>query len=392
MRFAALLIAGVLCLPAWARFTPEQTRRNLESFDYVWRTIREKHWSMPPAADWDRAAEELRPRVENAEDMDAVRKAMHDLISRLKQSHFNIVPGDVYETFGHSADPGTSPEGQPGFDVREIDGEIVVVSVEQGSPAAQAGVRPGWVVRKVGSTDVRAQLARVLTAVEEPTSRGLILRRAAMSQMKGPVDSTIRIQFLDGNNKPVAAGIRLIPPRGNPARFGYLAGLNVWFEWSKTDNIGYTRWNVFMDPVNVMAEFAAAVRKCTGCDGLIIDLRGNPGGIGVMAMGIAGWLISEPDQKLGGMKTKDTEVKFVVIPRPEAYKGPVAVLVDESTASTSEIFAGGMKDLGRARIFGSRTAGAALPSVFEKLPNGDGFQYAVANYTSESGRPPEALK
>jgi len=51
----------------------------------------------------------------------------------------------------------------------------------------------------------------------------------------------------------------------------------------------------------------------------------------------------------------------------------------------------GLKDLGRARIFGTRTAAAALPSLFEKLPNGDGFQYAVANYVSEGGKPLEGL-
>jgi carboxyl-terminal processing protease len=63
----------------------------------------------------------------------------------------------------------------------------------------------------------------------------------------------------------------------------------------------------------------------------------------------------------------------------------VAVLIDEKSASTSEIMAGGLKDLGRARLFGLTTAGAALPSYIEKLPNGDGFQYAVANYVSEGG-------
>jgi carboxyl-terminal processing protease len=51
----------------------------------------------------------------------------------------------------------------------------------------------------------------------------------------------------------------------------------------------------------------------------------------------------------------------------------------------------GLKDLGRARIFGTRTAAAALPSLFEKLPNGDGFQYAIANYVSEGGQPLEGL-
>jgi carboxyl-terminal processing protease len=50
-----------------------------------------------------------------------------------------------------------------------------------------------------------------------------------------------------------------------------------------------------------------------------------------------------------------------------------------------------MQDLKRARIFGTHTAGAALPSAFARLPNGDGFQYILANYISEGGKPLEGL-
>jgi carboxyl-terminal processing protease len=81
----------------------------------------------------------------------------------------------------------------------------------------------------------------------------------------------------------------------------------------------------------------------------------------------------------------------VVNPRAEVFTRPVAILVDGSSASTSEIFAEGLKDLGRARVFGTRTAAAALPSIIERLPNGDGFQYATANYISEGGQPLEGL-
>jgi carboxyl-terminal processing protease len=65
------------------------------------------------------------------------------------------------------------------------------------------------------------------------------------------------------------------------------------------------------------------------------------------------------------------------------------VLVDGVSASTAEIFAGGLQDLKRARVFGTRSAGAALPSTIKKLPNGDGLQYAQANYISEGGQPLE---
>jgi carboxyl-terminal processing protease len=50
-----------------------------------------------------------------------------------------------------------------------------------------------------------------------------------------------------------------------------------------------------------------------------------------------------------------------------------------------------MKDLKRARVFGTRSAGAALPSIIERLPNGDGFQYAIANYVAEGGQPLEGI-
>ena len=140
----------------------------------------------------------------------------------------------------------------------------------------------------------------------------------------------------------------------------------------------------------MMGQFGNAIQDCAKCDGIVIDLRGNPGGIGAMAMGMAGFLVDKPNLRLGTMYMRGATLNFVINPREGAYSGPVAVLVDELSASTSEIFAGGLKDIGRARIFGTHTAGAALPSIFTRLPNGDGFQYAIANYISEGGKPLEA--
>jgi len=151
------------------------------------------------------------------------------------------------------------------------------------------------------------------------------------------------------------------------------------------EDIGYIAFTHFFDPSYVMKVFSDAMNEFLDARGIIIDIRGNPGGIGPMAMGMAGWLIADGKRHLGTMYMRDTELKFVVIPRAFTYDGPVALLVDGLSGSTSEIFAGGLKDLGRARIFGSRTAGAALPSIIERLPNGDGFQYAVANYVSAGG-------
>jgi carboxyl-terminal processing protease len=387
----ALLAAGLLSLPVRAGLTADDRVRNVESFDYVWKTIRDKHWSLPADVNWQAIRDELRPKVEAATSTAEARAVMIDMIGRLKQSHFSIVPADVSEVLGGAFKSNGFGDGDPGLDVRIIQDQPVVVSVEKGSPAEQAGVRPGWVIRKIDSTEIAPTLKKVSAAIVEPQMRGLILSRVVLLAMQRAPGSAIKLEFLDGANKAVGKTIGIIPPRGKPAKFGYLPEQHVWFESSKTGNIAYTRWNMFMDPATLMPRFADAVQSCSACDGFIIDLRGNPGGIGIMAMGIAGWFVSKPDQKLGVMKTKDNELKFVIFPRSQVFSGPLAIVVDEGTASTSEIFAEGLKDLGRARVFGSRTAGAALPSVFEKLPNGDGFQYAIANYISENGKPLEGF-
>jgi carboxyl-terminal processing protease len=86
------------------------------------------------------------------------------------------------------------------------------------------------------------------------------------------------------------------------------------------------------------------------------------------------------------MRSRTETLHFVVNPQAQRYTGKVAILIDELSASTSEIFAGGLQDLRRARVFGRRSPGAALPSVIEQLPNGDRYQYAISDYVSASGK------
>src|SRR5574340_1461887 len=110
------------------------------------------------------------------------------------------------------------------------------------------------------------------------------------------------------------------------------------------------------------------------------------GGLGLMAMGIAGWFIDKPGERLGTLHTRQFPLHLAINPRPQAFRGPFAVLVDGCSVSAAEFFAGGFKDLKRARLFGSRTVGAALPEDIQQLPNGDRLSYVVANYVSQSGK------
>ena len=380
-----LLAAGSLFAQAGRTLTSEQIALNVASFDKVWTTVRDKHWEKSPGGlDWDAIREEYRPKVEKATTMEQARAAMSDMLGRLKQTHFGILPASGYSEVG-----GPSGSGWTGIDVRVIGGQAVVKSVDAGSPAARKGVKPGWIVVSVDGKELAPLIAKLQKMDEQ--SRELMLYRPVQARLSGAPGSTAKITFLDGASKALTLEIERVDAKGELASFGYLGAMPVSLETKRLGNTGYISLNVFLDPGRVMPKFGDFISSCRHCDGIVIDLRGNPGGIGAMAMGMAGWFVDKAGLRLGTMFMRDNELKFVIFPRAEPFTGPVAILVDGASASTSEILAGGLKDIGRARIFGTRTAAAALPSSIEQLPNGDGFQYAQANYISEGGKPLEGL-
>jgi carboxyl-terminal processing protease len=380
-RATLLVLLFLLSLSLHAQLTPAERQRNLDSFEKVWTTIRDTHWEKNPGGlDWQAIHQEFQPKVAKAESTDEVRAAMREMLSRLHQTHFAILSASVYD----AVQGDTEGPGSPGIDLRVLDGQAIVTSVDPGSPADRAGVRAGWAIRYANGTDFDATIKRLSA---DSAVSGLALTRALLARLSGPIGGKIDASFLDGSNVMVTLQLDLVAPRGTPATFGNLPLQHVWFEFRKIRGTGYIRFNIFLDVVRTMDAFGKSVSDCQQCDGLIIDLRGNPGGLGAMAMGMAGYLVDKPGSRLGTMYMRDTPLSFVINPRQPGFTGPVTVLIDAESASTSEILAGGLKDLKRARVFGTRSAAAALPSIIDRLPNGDGFQYAVANYISEGGKP-----
>ena len=111
-----------------------------------------------------------------------------------------------------------------------------------------------------------------------------------------------------------------------------------------------------------------------------------------MVMGFGGYFVDSAIS-LGTMRSRQLSLRFAMNPRrvtndgsPAApFHGPLGIIVDPMTASTSEIFAAGMQRIGRARVFGERSAGAALPAMMDRLPSGDVFVHAVADFTDPDG-------
>ncbi len=174
--------------------------------------------------------------------------------------------------------------------------------------------------------------------------------------------------------------------RGSVGQFGHLPSIPLELKYERLSPAsGYIRITAFFDPDAIEGLLKEAATDCHDCRGLILDLRGNPGGIGGLAATVASWFVDRP-LSLGTCYFRNAQLNLATNPRSRRFSGKLAILIDGRSMSTSEILAGGMQDLHRATIFGQPSPGFALPSAIEKLPSGDGFQYTTANYISVGGR------
>lgn len=375
--------------------TPITPALAAETFDSAWAAIDRTLWDTAVAnTTWRQARADLRPRAASATTVEALRAVIEQALHRLPYSHFDLIPGDVQQSMAAGGD---DRPGDAGMEVRLVDGKILVTRVEPGGPAASAGVRPGWIVEAAGDRTAAQMLAVVdrVPGTSEPRKRQLYAWITASSALRGAPGGTLRVRFRDGADRAVVKTLALRAPAAMSEKFGNLPRLDVRLDTRRAalpggGSAGVIRFNYWM-PV-VVAGLNAAVDSFRALDGFVIDLRGNLGGAGFLAPGFAGHFVDRPDT-LGVMRMRTATLNFVINPRRvdtrarpvRPYAGPVAVLTDAMTASTSEFFAGGLKQLGRVRVFGEPTAGQALPAWAQKLPNGDVLMHAVADFTGPRG-------
>ncbi len=397
VRPVVFLSVWLLAVPLWAAGdpppVPRPDDRHMQAFEEVWTLVRDTHWDPDlGGVDWNAVRERFEPRMQAAANAATAREVLQEMLATLGQSHFLIIPGDLYEELSGSEDDlqasgSEGGSGVMGLEIRTISGEAVVTSVRPGTPAAAAGIEPGWVIDSIDETELAPALRRVSDHIGDDVARQFVMTMAVVSRLQGPVGGVRVLRVRDGADQSHTVSLKLAEPHGKRVQLGHLPPVHVWLEHRRLADgrVGYIAFNAFFDPATIMPAFETAVRELADTQGLIIDVRGNPGGIGAMAMGMAGFLLEESGRRLGTMTTRNGSLDFVVFPRPTTYTGSIAVLVDGVSASTAEIFAGGLKDLGRARVFGRRTSGQALPSRVVRLANGDAFQHAFASFESVRG-------
>jgi carboxyl-terminal processing protease len=356
-----------------------QTRQQV--FEAVWNRINRSHFDPTfGGVNWPAMKKKYAPLVAKAKSNSELYALLTRLIGELKQSHFAILPPEAY-SLRDAVGSATRGEGVSGLTLGLIAGQPTVLAVASDSAGQSAGVLPGAIVEAADGKPLTALLERL---TPEQRKSGY-LPRALLTRSLGGEEGqkrTLTLREPDGRLQEAVLTLGPSPKKLDNVLPGF-PPFPAEVESKRLEGeVGYIRFSLFTGLL--MDDLRKAFKEHSDSAGLIIDLRGNPGGLGPVTYAIAGMLSQNPGS-LGTMKQRTVTIQFPILPQTPRYKGPVVVLTDELSASCSEILAGGLQELKRAIVIGRKTPGMVLPSAVDKLPGGVRLQYAFADFKTPKG-------
>lgn len=292
--------------------------------------------------DLDKWKKRYRDKIKTDEDVDV---AINSILESLDDPYSKYLDKHDY------AEQNTSINSKitgVGVNIASIGGKVVIINVIEGTPAQKAGLKDGDIIMKVDDKDATGlKPSQVATLVrgEENTKVTLTILRDKKNIKKTIIRKDIKIK----NVKSKTEG-----------DIGYIQILSF---------IGSTTYN----------EFLEALANTEKTKGLIIDLRGNSGGLLPNAVYMAnlfinkGNIVSIVGRNGYKKKIKAQDLKYQV-------KKPIVLLIDENSASASEIFSGALKDYGKATIIGTKSFGKGMVQRIIPMPNETGINLTIAKY------------
>ena len=251
--------------------------------------------------------------------------------------------------------------GGLGIEIGMESGVVKVITPIDDTPAANAGIKAGDYIVKIG--DIQVQGKSLMEAVK---------------LMRGPVGTSIKLTIRRKNlKKPLEFEIirKIIEVKSVNSKI-----------LGKNKNLGYVRLKSFNE--NSDNQFLDVIKKfeqSTKINGYILDLRNNPGGLLTQAINITDFFLHDGEiVSTKGRKASET-IKFFARKGDEIKGKPIIVLINNGSASASEIFAGALKDHKRAIILGVNSYGKGSVQSIIPLRNGGGIRLTISKYYLPSG-------
>ncbi len=299
-----------------------------------------------------------RDYVEDVSDQQLLESAIKGMLEGL-DPHSAYLDGEAYTELQE----GTSGEfGGLGIEIGTEDGLIKIISPIDDTPASRAGIQAGDTIIRLDGAPVRGMSVN-----------------AAVKKMRGEVGSAIELTIMrEGEAKPLELTLvrDLIKIRSVRSR-------------ELAPGFGYLRISAFQ--ANTGEDFVKELEKLKqeakgGLKGLVLDLRNNPGGVLGAAVAISDAFLDAGKIVYTEGRVADAKMSFEAKP-PDLIDGaPLVVLINEGSASASEIVAGALQDRQRAVLMGRRTFGKGSVQTILPMNNKAAIKITTARYFTPNGR------
>lgn len=301
--------------------------------------------------------------VEPVEDRELMQSAIRGLLLDL-DPHSAYLEGDAAENFDEQSRGNYDGIGVE--IVRQPDGMLRVIAPIDDTPAARAGVMAGDLITGIDGEP--------LTETNFDSS----------APLRGAPGTSVELTIVrDGVAEPLTIEVQRETIRIASVRSRLLE-----------PGFGYVRISAFQ--ADTAAEFERQLGTLAdeaggALQGLVIDLRSNPGGLLSSAVQIADALLEDGGIVSTRGRIPISDAEFRATPGDRLDGAPVVVMVDAGSASASEVLAGALRDNERARVVGSRTFGKGSVQTLLPLDNGDSVKLTTARYYTPSGKSIQAL-
>lgn len=297
-----------------------------------------------------------REYVDQVDDKTLVENAIKGMLGGLDQ-HSRYLDREQYEDIRIAT---TGNYSGVGLDISLQDGKVTVVSPVADAPAAEAGILAGDVVVSIDDMPIGAKDIEM-----------------AAARMRGEAGTAVKLDVTrDGGEDPLSFSLTRREIHVATVRSEYLPG-----------GFGYIRLSGFSD--STIPELEEAARALIGdqrrLNGLVLDLRDNPGGVLDAAIGVADEFLAEGLIVRGNGRIRQSRFEEFASAGGVFESVPMAVLINRGSASGSEIVAGALKDHGRARLIGQRSYGKGSVQSVVPLGTGSALKLTTAYYLTPSG-------
>lgn len=255
----------------------------------------------------------------------------------------------------------TGQYGGIGAVIRKIGDYTYITEPYEGNPAQKAGIKAGDRILSIDNRDMKFKKSDEVSA-----------------SLKGPKGSTIQVKVLRNGKDEIT--IPITRDEIKVPHIPYTGMIN--------DRVGYINLNTFMQPTTAADVKAAFLElKSKGMQELVLDLRGNGGGLLIEAVKLVNLFVKKGQVVVTTKGRVEEENKvFKTLEEPLDLTIPIVVLIDDASASASEIVAGSLQDLDRAVIVGTTSFGKGLVQRTYDLKYGSKMKLTIAKYYTPSGR------